>query len=88
MENLRKSVEVRLISNARDYKKWVSRPVFVSQKIFSKTFISIHKIKPVPTLERPIYTELGILDLSKLLTNDFHCRYIKDGMGAALNYYS
>ena len=35
MENLRKIINVRLVSNAKDYKKYVSKPNFVSQKIFS-----------------------------------------------------
>ena len=35
MENLRKRISVELINNAKDYVKCVSRPSFVSQKIFS-----------------------------------------------------
>ena len=35
MENLRKIINFRLVSNAKDYKKYVSKPNFVSQKIFS-----------------------------------------------------
>ena len=47
MENLRKRINVRLVYNARDYKKYVSRPSFVSQKIFNKNVLTIHEIKPV-----------------------------------------
>ena len=36
MENLRKIMDVRLVNNAGDYKKYVSKPSFVSQKMFSK----------------------------------------------------
>ena len=35
MENLRKIINFRLVSNAKGYKKYVSKPNFVSQKIFS-----------------------------------------------------
>ena len=42
MENLRKRVKVRLIYDAKDYKKYVSKPSFVSQNIFNKKFIAIH----------------------------------------------
>ena len=35
MENLRKTINFRLVSNAKYYKKYVSKPNFVSQKIFS-----------------------------------------------------
>ena len=49
MENLRKIISVELINNAKDYVKCVSRPNFMWQKIFSKSFLAIHKIKPVFT---------------------------------------
>ena len=38
MENLRKRINARLVNNVRDYKKYVSKPSFVSQKIFCKCF--------------------------------------------------
>ena len=37
MENLRKRINIRLVNNAKGYKKYVSKPSFVSRKIFSKT---------------------------------------------------
>ena len=51
MDNLMKRVKVRLVNVTRDYKKWVRRPSFVSQKIFSKNFVAIQEIKPVLTLD-------------------------------------
>ena len=47
MENLRKSIHVKLINNAKDYVRCIKKPRFVSQKIFSKNFVAIHEIKPV-----------------------------------------
>ena len=32
MENLRKIINVRLVNNAKDYKKYVSKQIFISQK--------------------------------------------------------
>ena len=32
MENLRRIINDRLVNNAKDYKKYVSKPSFVSQK--------------------------------------------------------
>ena len=32
MENLRKRVDVRFVSNKKDYLKWKSKPDYVSQK--------------------------------------------------------
>ena len=38
MENLRIRISVNLVNNAKDYVKCISKPSFVSQKIFSKIF--------------------------------------------------
>ena len=72
MENLRKRINVRLVNNAGDYKKYVSKPSFISQKIFSKSFFPIHEIKPVLTIDKPVYVGFSILDLSRLLMYEFH----------------
>ena len=55
MENLRKRISVKLVNNSKDYVRCISKPSFISQKIFSKTFVAIHEIKPVFTLSKPIY---------------------------------
>ena len=55
MENLRNKINVRLVNNAEDYRKSVSKPRFVSQKIFSKNVVAIHEIKPVLKVNKPIY---------------------------------
>ena len=77
MGNLRTKINVRLINNAGHYKKYVSKPSFVSHKIFSKNFAAIHEIKPVLTLDKPIYVGFSILDLGKLLMYQFHYEYVK-----------
>ena len=66
MENLRKKINVSLVNNAEDYKKYASKPSFVSQKIFSKNFVAIHEVKLVLRLNKPIYVGFSFLDLSKL----------------------
>ena len=72
MDNLRKRVKVRLVNNAEDSKKYVSKPSFVLEKIFSRNFVAIHEIQPVLMLDKPIYEGFSILDLSKLLMYEFH----------------
>ena len=84
MKKLRKRINVRLINDAEDYKKNVNKPSFVPQKIFSKNFVAIHEIKPVLTLDKPIYVRFSILDLSKYLMYEFHCKYIKSTYNAKL----
>ena len=84
MENLRKRINVELINNAKDHVKYVSRPTFVPQKIISKNFVVLRRIKPVLTLNNPIYVGFSILELSNLLMYEFHYKYIKNKFDAKL----
>ena len=84
MENLRKRINVKLFNNSKDYVRCVSKPNFISQKIFSKNIVAIHQIKPVLILNKPIYVGFSILDLSKLLMYKFHYEYIQYKFNARL----
>ena len=61
-----------------------TKPSFVSQNIFNKSFVVIHEIKPVLALDKPIYVGFSILDLSKLLMYEFYYKYIKRKFNANL----
>ena len=56
----------------------MSRANFVSQKIFSKIFVTVHRIKPVLTPNNPFYVRFSILELSKSLMYKLHYKYIKN----------
>ena len=56
---------VILIISAKDYKKYVSKSSFISQKIICENVFATHETKPVLTLHKPIYVGFSILDLSK-----------------------
>ena len=84
MENLRKRISVKLITNAKDYVKCIRKLSFVSLKLLSENFVAIHKIKPFLILNKPIYVRFSILDLSKLLMYEFHYKYIKSKFDAKL----
>ena len=60
MKNVRKRISVRLINDFKDYVRRVSKPNFILQKIFSTNFVAIHQIKPVLTLNKPIYVGFSI----------------------------
>ena len=62
MESLRKILNVRLLNNTKDYKKYVSKPIFVSQIILNKNLLAIHEIKPVLALDKLIYVGFSVLD--------------------------
>ena len=84
MENLRKRINVRIVNNEKDYLKHVNKPTFISQKIFDKNFAAIYEIKPVLTMNKPIYVALTVLKLSKWLMQDFHYNFIENNFDANL----
>ena len=65
IENLRKRINVRFVNNKKDFLKYTSRPTYVNQKLFNKSFAAIHEVKPVLILKKPIYVGFTVLDLSK-----------------------
>ena len=81
MENIRKRVDVRLVTDEKKLMKMTSKPTYVSSKIFNENLVAVHKIKETLTLNRPAYVGMCILDLSKTLMYDFHCNYIKKKYG-------
>ena len=81
MENLRKRVDVRSVTNEKKLLKLASKPTYVSSKIFNENLVAVHKIKETLTLNRPAYVGMCILDLSKTLMYDFHYNYIKKKYG-------
>ena len=81
MENIRKRVDVRLVTSKEKLLKLASKPTYVSSKIFNENLVAVHKIKETLTMNRPTYIGMCILDLSKTLMYDFHYNYIKHKYG-------
>ena len=71
MEKLRKRLNVRFVNNKKDFLKYTSKPTYVTHKLFNKNFATIHEIKPVLIVNKPIYAGFTVLDLSKWLMYDF-----------------
>ena len=84
MENLRKEISVRLANNKKYFLKYTSRPTHITHKTFGKIYGAIHKIKPVLTLNKPIYVRFTVLKLSKWLMYYFHHDFIKKNFDAEL----
>ena len=72
MENIRKRIDVRLVTSKEKLLKLASKPTYVSSKIFNENLVAVHKIKETLTMNRPAYIGMCILDLSKTLMYDFH----------------
>ena len=52
--------------------------------MFDKNYAAIHEIKPVLALNKPIYVEFTVLELSKWLMYDFRYNFIKQHFDAEL----
>ena len=85
IENLRKRMNVRLVNNEKGFVKYTSIPTYITHKFFGKDYAAIHEIKPVLTLNKPIYVRFTVLDLSKWKMYDFHYNFIKKNL--MLNCY-
>ena len=84
MENLRKSMNVRLVNNEKDFLKYTSRPTYIGYKKCGKDYAAIHEIKQVLILKKPIYIGCTVLDMSKWKMYDFHYNFIKKNFDAEL----
>ena len=68
MENLRNTINVRLVNNEKD----------ILKEIFEKNYAVIHEITPVLMLHKPIYVRFTVLQLGKWLMFDFQYSFIKN----------
>ena len=81
MENVRKRIDVRLITDKKKLLKMAAKPSYISNNIIDENLVALHKIKETIYLNRPVYIGMTILDLSKTLMYDFHYNYIKQKYG-------
>ena len=81
MENLRNKIDVKLVSNKKDYLKRTPKSSYMSHKIFENDLVAIHKNKGTLTLHKPAYIGMCILELSQVLMYEFHYNYIKNEYG-------
>ena len=65
MENMRKNKN-NYYKKQKDLIKHISKPSYVSHKIFDKNLVAIHEKKICLTLSKPIYVGCTVLEISKL----------------------
>ena len=75
MENYEKESMLGLVNSEKDYLKHVNNGllIFTFQKVFDKKFATIHEIKPVLTLNKPMHVGFT----NQWLMYDFHYNFIK-----------
>ena len=72
MESFRNRIDVKLVSNKKDYLKRISKPSYMSHKIFDNYLVAIRKNKVTLTLNKLAYVGMCILELRKVLIYEFH----------------
>ena len=81
MENVRNYQDVKLVHNAKQFKKLTARPNFKSFKIFTEDLTAVHMAKQDILLNKPTYVGMTILDISKTFMYGFHYNHIKSTYG-------
>ena len=71
MMNVRKYVDIKLISEGNKYTKYVSKPNFEKSTFFDKNLAAVYMRKTMIKFNQPIY--VGV-DISKTLMYDFYYR--------------
>ena len=77
LENIRNSVDIRLISSDKVAQKLAAEPNYDHCTIFHETLFAFHMKKTKLYFNKPVYLGMSILDLSKYFMYDFHYNYIK-----------
>ena len=60
MENLRNRIDVKLVSNKKDYLRWTYKTSYMSRKIFDNDLVATRKSKVTLTLNKPAYIGMHI----------------------------
>ena len=76
MENIRKHKDIKLVTHKKSYLKTVIKPNFKSEIFFSKNLMGCEMGKIKIIMNKPVYYGQAKLDLSKIVTYEFHYDYM------------
>ena len=77
MENVRNHRDIKLVTTDEQRIKLVSEPNYHATKPFSKNLLAMEMKKTKVILNKPVYLDMSILDISKTLVYEFWYDYIK-----------
>lgn len=72
MENIRKRIDIRLVTDSRVAEKLIAKPTFVDRTIYGPTLAAFHMLKRTLLFNKPIYIGMCVLDISKTLMYSYH----------------
>ena len=81
MENLRKHEDIKLVTTDKRRNQLVSEPNYHTKKWFSEKLLAIEMKKTKVKMNKPIYLDLSILEISKTLMYEFWYDYMKPKYG-------
>ena len=81
MENVRNYRDIKLVTNNAQRKKHVSEPNYMTSKHFSEDLMPIEMRKTKVIMNKPVYLEQAIPDISKTLMYEFYYDYLKPKYG-------
>ena len=81
MENIRKHRNIRIVTTDKKRNKLVSEPNYHTINYISEDLSIIEMNKTKVKMNKPIYLELSILDISKILMYEFWYDYMKPKYG-------
>src|ERR1700733_12292162 len=81
MKNIRKRINVKLVTNRISARKQITKPTSVKRKIFSDDLMAIHLKKCQTEMRKPMYLGFSILELSKLVMYEFYYNILRPKFG-------
>ena len=81
IENVRKRVDVKLVTSQKQAEKYINRPNYTGRTTFSDNLVAIHMGKTSIYMNKPIYLGMCILGISKTLMYDFYYGFLKPMYG-------
>ncbi|VDH95021.1 Hypothetical predicted protein [Mytilus galloprovincialis] len=81
MENIRKRIDVRMVTTEKPAPKLVAKPNFDRRVVFHENLAAVHMKRTKLKFDKPIYLGACILDISKILMYDFHYDFMRKMYG-------
>ena len=85
MESVRKHRNIKLVTSKEAYRKTVMKPNFKSGVLFGENLMGCEMGKVKVVMNKPVYLDQAILDLSKIIRYEFHYNQMVPKYGEKLN---
>ena len=77
MKNLKKHRNIKLVTTERRRNYLLSEPNYYTTKFFAENLLAIEMRKTEILMNKPVYLELSISELSKILMYEFWYDHVK-----------